>query len=76
MECLVWNVPNATLRTGDLDTGFRATLLWLWEHLTDQYIREDWEEPNGLKYLFAPGKKWTVDDAKEVVLKTWQFLDY
>lgn len=76
MECLVWNVPDATLRTGDLDGGFRATLLWLRDHLGHQYIREDWEEPNGLKYLFAPGKKWTREDAGEVVLQTWQFLGY
>lgn len=76
MECLAWNVPDATLRSGDLDGGFRATLVWLWEHLTDQYNREDWEEPNGLKYLFGGHQKWTPADAKEVVLKTWQMLDY
>jgi len=76
MECLVWNVPDATLRTGDLDAGFRATLVWLWEHLTDKYVYEDWEEPNGLKYLFWHGRKWTHADAKEIVLKTWQMLGY
>ena len=76
MECLAWNVPNGTLSSRDLDAGFRATLVWLWQHLTDEYIREDWEEPNGLKYLFAAGQKWTPDDAKELVLATWRLLDY
>lgn len=76
MECLAWNVPDATLKTGDLDAGFRATLAWLWNHLTDDYTYEDWEEPNKLKYLFWSGQKWTLDDAKQVVLGTWRLLDY
>lgn len=76
MECLGWNVPDATLRTGDLDAGFRATLVWLWQHLNDEYVYENWTEPNELKYLFWSGQKWTREDAKEIVLKTWQLLDY
>lgn len=76
MECLVWNVPDTTLRIGDLDDGFRATLVWLWQHLDDQYVYEDWDEPNRLKYLFWSGQKWTRADAKEVVLKTWELLEY
>jgi hypothetical protein len=76
MECLVWNVPDTTLRIGNLDEGFRAMLVWLWQHLDDQYVYEDWEEPNQLKYLFWSGQKWTRANAKEVVLKTWQLLDY
>jgi hypothetical protein len=76
MECLVWNVPDSTLRIGDLDDGFRATLVWLWQHLDDQYVYENWHEPNQLKYLFWSGQKWTRADAKEIVLKTWQLLGY
>jgi hypothetical protein len=76
MECLVWNVPNDILTSGDLVAGFRATLVWLWEHLNDSYVREDWTEPNELKYLFHTSQKWTVKDAKEVVLETWRVLGY
>ena len=76
MECLAWNVPDATLMTGDLDAGFSATLAWLWNHLTDNYAYEGWEEPNKLKYLFWSGQKWTLADAKQVVLETWRLLDY
>lgn len=74
MECLVWNVPNATLTIGDLDDGFRATLVWLWTHLNEQYRREDWDEPNRLKYLFGGHQKWTPDDAKELVSATLVYL--
>lgn len=76
MECLVWNVPDGTLVAGDLDDGFRATLVWLWERLTVNYQREEWEEPNRLQYLFHTGQKWSTDDAKELVLETWRLLGY
>jgi hypothetical protein len=76
MECLAWNVPNSTLTGGSLDNGFRATLIWLSEHLNDSYNMTDWIEPNQLKYLFGSDQKWTVQDAKDLVYATWNYLDY
>ena len=76
MECLAWNVPDSVLGQGDLDGGFRATLVWLWQHLGDEYVYEDWVEPNCRKYLFWSGQKWTLADAKQLVLETWKMLDY
>jgi hypothetical protein len=34
------------------------------------------EEPNGLKWLFKGDQKWTQDDAKSLVLATWNYLGY
>ncbi len=76
MECLAWNVPNHVLTSGTLDGGFQASLVWLWDHLGDQYVYEDWLEPNRRKYLFWSEQKWTRDDAQRLVLATWQMLDY
>ncbi|AMY54934.1 nucleotidyltransferase [Rhodococcus fascians] len=78
MECLVWNVQDEILTGGsDLSAGFKSVLVWLWNGLKEEnYVRTDWEEPNGLKYLFHPGAKWTPGDARELVLATWQYLDY
>jgi hypothetical protein len=78
MECLAFNVPNSVLITGPtLDSGFRATLVWLWTNLQDEkYVRENWLEPNKLKYVFRDDAKWTRDDAKELVLATWGYLGY
>jgi len=76
MECLMWNVPDATLCAGDLDDGFKGALLWLWQHLTKLYVREEWLEPNELKFAFGAGQKWTTDDAKELVERTWAYLGY
>ena len=75
MECLAYNVPNDVLRSGTLDYGFQETLRFLYLGLNgNDYL--DWEEPNGLKWLFRGDKKWTAAQAKELILRTWQLLDY
>jgi hypothetical protein len=33
-------------------------------------------EPNWLKYLFTTAKKWTLQDAKDLVQATWSYFDY
>jgi hypothetical protein len=75
MECLVWNVKDTTLKSADLSGGFRATLAELWQGLKDS-SHDDWTEPNDIKDLFGRGQKWTVDDARELVLATWVYLGY
>lgn len=75
MECLGYNVPNDVLKRGNLDDGFRATLVNLWERLKDGSATE-MEEPNGLKWLFKGEQKWTQEDAKSLVLATWNYLGY
>jgi hypothetical protein len=76
MECLVWNVADPTLKSDTLDDGFRATLVELWEGLADDGNYDDWTEPNDIKYLFRGGQKWSRNDAREIVLETWRYLDY
>ena len=76
MECLVWNVDDSTLKSGTLDSGFRSTLVELWQGLADDGNYNDWTEPNQIKYLFRGGQKWSRTDAKDVVLATWRYLDY
>lgn len=78
MECLAWNVPDHVLTSGTgLSEGFAGTLRWLWKGLsTETYERTAWEEPNQLKYLFHGAAKWKPADARELILATWQYLDY
>ena len=75
MECLVWNVADSTLQSGNLSQGFRATLVELWQGL-DKMGYDEWTEPNNIKYLFNSDQKWSVDEAKELVLGTWRYLEY
>jgi len=76
MECLVFNVPDATLNTGTLDKGFQETLRWLYLRLDDGTAQTEWVEPNWCKWLFKGVQKWTVGDAKTLVLETWNYLGY
>jgi hypothetical protein len=79
MECLVWNVPDKTLNSGSggtTDVDFCETLRWLWLRLDKSFVGTEWTESNGLKYLFHSGQAWTVQDAKDVVLKAWGYFGY
>jgi len=76
MEGVVYNVPVTTLRAGDLDDGFQATLYYLWSGLKDGSAQDNWDEPNDLKWLFKGHQKWTVDDARGLVRATWNYLGY
>jgi len=76
MECLVYNVPNLTLGQSSLDGGFRETLRWLYLRLADGSAYTEWVEPNSCRWLFKGTPKWSVDDAKTLVLSTWNYLDY
>lgn len=76
MECLGYNVPNNVLQDGDLEAGSRATLVNLWARLKDSSAAEKMVEPNNLKWLFKGQKKWSTDDAKSLVLATWNYLGY
>lgn len=69
MECLVFNVPDETLRAGSLDYGFQETLRWLYLRLDDGSAHQHWVEPNWCKWLFRGDQKWTVSEAKTLVLK-------
>jgi hypothetical protein len=76
MECLTYNVPTAVLSTGNLDAGFRATLVELWRQLGVEDTETKMVEPNWLKYLFTTAKKWTLQDAKDLVQATWSYFEY
>ncbi len=77
MECLIYNIPDHVLRSGyTLGEGVRQTLYWLYQNLNDEYVYENWVEPNGVKYLFWSGNKWSLSDAQKLVLRTWNYLGY
>lgn len=74
MECLVYNVRDQTLTSGDLVEGFKATLVELYAGLTDSSVHSLWVEPNCIKLLFGSHQKWSVADATALVLQTWNLL--
>ncbi|WP_433917388.1 hypothetical protein OIE50_50745 [Streptomyces canus] len=80
MECLIYNVPDPTLKNAlSLDLAFQAALMYLkgqfnfWSFSANP---DAMVEPNGIKKLFAPGQKWTKDDARQLVTAAWDYLGY
>lgn len=76
MECLIWNAKNTTLMNGDLETAFGATLTEIYVGLKEGGGYIEWAEPNDIKYLFRSTQKWTVEDARQIVLETWNMMGY
>ena len=76
MECLVFNVPASTLTTGELDDGFRATLVSLWGLLKSEENERNMVEPNRMKWLFTEDKKWSIQDGKNLIQAAWSYLEY
>lgn len=75
MECLIYNVGDDVLKSGDFDEGFKSTLVALWQAL-DGGSCDEWVEPNQLKWLFKGVQKWAPGDAKTLVLAAWRYLGY
>jgi hypothetical protein len=75
MECLVYNVDNQSLQTGDLEQGFKETLRELYRRLEAEPGTR-MLEPNDIKYLFHSSQKWTVAMGKQLVEETWSYLGY
>ncbi|WP_459651456.1 nucleotidyltransferase family protein [Kitasatospora sp. Ki12] len=73
-ECLIYNVPDAVLKAGDLDDAVREALADVYSQLGSRSATM-WE-PNRMKLLFGPQQKWTVDTARELVGQAWVYLGY
>lgn len=74
MECLVYNVPdgklNPLLTTAPLTSGLKAVL----SHIctaTESGSSASWNEPNDIKKLFGDEQSWSVQDARDLAIKTW-----
>jgi hypothetical protein len=75
MECLIYNVDNQSLQTGDLEQGFKVTLQFLYDRLNSE-PGSRMLEPNDIKYLFHSSQKWTIAEAKQLVEEAWKYLGY
>lgn len=75
MECLIYNVTNASLSHGNLDQGFKATLVELYKRLKND-AQDHMLEPNERKYLFHDTQKWEISDGIKLVETAWLHLGY
>ncbi|MEV6208673.1 hypothetical protein [Kitasatospora sp. NPDC051914] len=77
-ECLIYNVPDDRLAGGTFDDAVRESLAYLARELHWWFgdSGRAMVEPNGIKKVFGPGQKWTIDDARTLVNSALTYLNY
>ena len=76
IECLVWNVPNATFGNPRYEDDLRNILAFLYSATASADKCGEWGEVSELKYLFRGGQKWTRAEANAFVLAAWQYVGF
>jgi hypothetical protein len=71
VECLIYNVPNDRFGHARRLDDVRAVFGFLWSGLRDSDVYQEWEEVNGLKYLFRGNMIRTPNEAFEFIDKAW-----
>ncbi|MEU8587034.1 nucleotidyltransferase [Streptomyces sp. NPDC048664] len=77
MECLVYCTPDGHFNHGGatpLTDDITHVIRHIWNQTKPGGSATDWREPNGIKPLFGPAQKWSMEDAHELTLKAWQNL--
>lgn len=76
VECLVWNVPdkNITKYTTWNET-VKQSIIYLYNGIKNNECNQ-WGEVSERLYLFNSNRKWTQADAKDFLLKMWNYMGY
>jgi len=75
IECLVWNVPDASFGRDALKDGVRNAIAHLWnETRTDEGCKK-WGEINELKWLFI-GQPWTRSQVNTFLQAAWNYIGF
>lgn len=76
VECLVWNVPNKTI-TGytTWNETVKQAIIYLYNAIENDSCTQ-WGEVSERLYLFHSGRKWTKSDAKDFLLRMWNYMGY
>ena len=76
VECLVWNVPNATITGNSTWTStVQNAIAFLWNTIKDGNHKE-WGEVSERLYLFHAGRKWTTIETKNFLYDMYNFLEF
>ncbi|MET9656043.1 hypothetical protein [Streptomyces sp. NPDC006510] len=77
MECLVYCAPDTLFNhqgNTPLTDDFSAVVSHIWNKTKPDGEAKGWYEPDGVKPLFADGQKWSMEEAHQLALETWQHL--
>jgi hypothetical protein len=76
IECLVWNLSDATLGLTTYSDVLRDAFIYLYDRTASADACKEWVEVNKRKYLFGNGQPWTVEQVHSFVLAAWSYLGF
>jgi predicted nucleotidyltransferase len=74
IECLVYNVPSPSFGESSYLADMRAVLAHIFNATLPSGDCADWEEANGLKYLFRGSPPWKVAEVHALADAAWDEL--
>jgi predicted nucleotidyltransferase len=74
IECLVYNVPNDRFGHTRRLEDMRAVFSFLWNGLRDEDVYREWEQVDGLRYLFRGTPMRPVDEVYAFIDKAWDTI--
>jgi hypothetical protein len=74
VECLVYNVPDDSLRGESFYQNVRDCLGYAYEAATDTKLSQ-WQEVNGLKPLFDSQQRWDKNLVSTFAQRAWTYVD-
>jgi len=76
VECLAYNCPNSTFTNYSWTATIKAMLVHIWSELENgDPPAGRWMEANGVKYLFHPSQKWSLDEGRDFARAAWNHLE-
>lgn len=77
LECLIYNCPDEYFSRSTWWGVMQGCLACIHNHtLYDEEAGERWVETNGIKFLFHPNQKWTLDQANKFAKDAWDYMGF
>lgn len=76
VECMVWNFSNNQINGFTSYTDLLERFIAVEWSQMEREEHKEWGEVSECLYLFHGNRKWTDKDAKDFLLKMWNYLGY
>ncbi len=76
IESLVYNVPNDHFTIGNYTQTIKNVITKLYNDMDNETISKKYTDVSGYKWLFAPGTRLSPSNAKEFMLRCWQYAGF
>lgn len=77
IESLIWNIPVTIFNDNDSWTErVKSSLVYLYGSTKEKDKCKEWGEVSELLYLFHSGRKWTIEDVNNFVIRAYNYLEF